>query len=173
MRYGILLLVVIAVTLVYAVSLQERDEAAIEGHLARLVNEERASLGTGYLVFDPQLGGLARSYSERMLSEDFFAHNYGVTGEELFTANPDWTRRRFGDAVAENIARTHVGVFAGSCPAFTERQIASCLFELWKESESHYEALVSGAYGAQGLGVSCGLFECRATQYLTPRSALL
>ncbi|RME31597.1 CAP domain-containing protein [Candidatus Woesearchaeota archaeon] len=149
-----------------------RDETVIEGEVARLVNEERDRHALNPLVFDSVLGHVAETYSKRMLTYQFFWHNRQLTEDEAFRRQPiDSVIERYGFYIAENIVETPVG-FSSICGlTLTNRQIAKCMVELWRESKPHYTTML-GTYSATGVGVACDLFECKGTQYFTPRAGL-
>lgn len=150
-----------------------RDETVIKGHVARFVNEERAAHERAPLVFDPTLGSVADEYSMRMLRYDFFWHNRRLAEHDAFRRQPvSAVLERYGFFIAENIVETPLG-FSSLCGlTLTNRQVAACMVEQWRRSPPHYETMLSGTYGATGVGVSCGLFACKGTQYFTQRAEL-
>jgi hypothetical protein len=121
------------------------DESEVENKILKLVNEERASNGRGSLAERSDLKSMAVGHSRRMLNEGFFEHsNYNV---------------------GENIGMTPRHYMVVGCgPVLTENQIANCLVASWIESPGHHMNMIDSSYSVTGIGVSCDLTECLATQ---------
>lgn len=162
----IMLAIAILVALLLAYGLTATDEAAIEGHVLRLINEERLSQGTEPLLYDEQLSSIAREYSERMVKRDFFEHNEALARHDFFAKRPVGDLvETYGYAITENIVQTPLGL--GGCLGFTDAQVARCMVEQWESSLPHRESMLDAQRRRTGIGVSCSLFTCKATQYFT------
>ncbi len=150
-----------------------RDEARIAGYVTRMVNDERAATHEHPLVVDPLLARLAEDYSRRMLQYHFFWHNRRLVESEALRKQPiEEVVRHYGPYIAENIVETPVGFSTRCGLTLTNKQIAACMVRLWEQSKPHRETMLSGQYGATGIGISCNLVECKGTQYFTPKAEL-
>lgn len=120
--------------------------AAINQVILCLLNEQRAAAGLSALVEDPALDEASAAYSQRMVTESFFAHESpdgGVLVERLKTAGylnggEDWV-------VGENIGW-------GQGPLSTPRSMVNA----WMNSPGHRSNILSGDYREIGLGLALG-----------------
>jgi len=119
----------------------ELDANVIESELIRLVNELRASVGVQPVTQQSQLtqGAFIRAEEQ----SQSFAHT-----------RPDGTSWRTtfdevgysGTVYGENLVST-------TADFSNETEAAQYLFDLWKESPSHYENMVNPEYNQIGIGV--------------------
>ncbi|MGM0604499.1 MAG: CAP domain-containing protein [Halobacteriota archaeon] len=138
------------------------NESAIERAIHAAVNEQRADRGTDPVAYDPELAVIARYYSNRMATEEFFAHT-APDGETLgerydrfgYTCRvpAGFGRYRTG---GENLAQTWYSQSAlsnGEMGARTENEIGSNVVDQWMDSPSHRENLLDEHWRRHGIGV--------------------
>ena len=111
-----------------------------------LLNQQRAAKGVGPLVESAALSTASAGYSQRMVSQGFFAHESpdGGTLVDRLTA----VGYLGGDAawvVGENIGW-------GQASLATPRSMV----DAWMNSPGHHENLLSADYGQVGLGLALG-----------------
>ena len=111
-----------------------------------LLNQQRAAKGVGPLVENAALSTASAGYSQRMVSQGFFAHESpdGGTLVDRLTA----VGYLGGDAawvVGENIGW-------GQASLATPRSMV----DAWMHSPGHRENLLSADYGQVGLGLALG-----------------
>jgi hypothetical protein len=111
-----------------------------------LLNQQRAAKGVGPLVENAALSTASAGYSQRMVSQGFFAHESpdGGTLVDRLTA----VGYLGGDAawvVGENIGW-------GQASLATPRSMV----DAWMNSPGHRENLLSADYGQVGLGLALG-----------------
>ncbi|MDD4083276.1 MAG: AN1-type zinc finger domain-containing protein [Sphaerochaetaceae bacterium] len=129
----------------------KRDPGIIESEIFRLVNEERSRYGAKQLTSKTHLNSFARSWSDKMMSDNFFEHsNLGFS---------------FPSTAGENIGEVPIHYSVIGCGAtYTNKAIAECFVSGWIESPGHHENMIEKSFYLTGIGVSCNSFECRATQ---------
>src|SRR3989304_1041367 len=127
-----------------------RNETEIEMKIYELTNSERIKVGKHSLIYNPELSRLAKGWSEKMINENFFEHsNYNI---------------------GENIGEVPISVIPlfiiteGCIITLTNNQIASCHVNSWVGSLGHYQNMIDSSYSQIGVGISCDLMTCRATQ---------
>jgi len=128
-----------------------RDVGAIEDEIFVLVNEERGRVGARLLSSKSNLNSFARSWSEKMISQDFFEHS------SLNFQYPNIA----GENIAENPIHYNV---AGCGSTYSSEAMAKCFVEGWIGSPGHYKNMVDRSFSMTGIGVSCDSSKCRATQ---------
>ncbi len=129
----------------------KRDVGVIEQRILVLVNEERQRNGVRYLSSKVNLNNYARAWSDKMMSEGFFEHS------DLDFSYPS--------TAGENIGETPIHYNVVGCGAtYTNNALAECFVDGWIESPGHHENIISRSFSMTGVGVSCDLFTCRATQ---------
>jgi len=123
------------------------DNAAVVGQATLcLLNQQRAANGVGPLVDNAALSTASAGYSQRMVSQGFFAHESpdGGTLVDRLTA----VGYLGGDAawvVGENIGW-------GQASLATPRSMV----DAWMNSPGHRENLLSADYSQVGLGLALG-----------------
>lgn len=106
-----------------------------------MINAERAKNNLKPLVWDPELTRMARLYSEKMASQNFFAHKApdGEGLRERSRASGIVGFKRLGENLAYNKG------FADA---------ASCAVVGWMRSEGHREHILDGEFTRSGLGIA-------------------
>jgi uncharacterized protein YkwD len=106
-----------------------------------LVNAERVKNGLRPLVWDAALTRMARLYSEKMASQNFFSHKApdGEGLRERSRASGIVGFKRLGENLAYNKG------FADA---------ASCAVVGWMRSEGHREHILDGEFTRSGLGIA-------------------
>ena len=128
-----------------------RDVTVIEGRILELVNEERSRNHAGSLVASNSLNKFASSWSDKMIEEGFFEHS-----------NLDFS---FNSYAGENIGETPIHYAVIGCgQTYTNEAIAECFVSGWIESPGHHENMINPTFSTTGIGVSCDLLTCKATQ---------
>lgn len=133
------------------VTVPERDYDFIENRIFELVNEERNRQGASALRSNVNLNSYARSWSEKMISENFFEHSnlnfayYSIAGE--------------------NIAETPIHYNVVGCGStYSNEAMAQCFVTGWIESPGHHKNMISRSFSMTGVGIACDSSKCRATQ---------
>ena len=111
-----------------------------------LLNQQRAAKGVGPLVENAALSTASAGYSQRMVSQGFFAHESPdggtlvdrLTGAGYLGSDDAWV-------VGENIGW-------GQASLATPRSMV----DAWMNSPGHRENLLSADYGQVGLGLALG-----------------
>lgn len=128
-----------------------RDVSLIEAEILSLVNEERQKYKVKPLVSRSNFNKYAREWSDKMISEDFYEHS------DLSFA--------YSYAAGENIGETPIHYDVIGCgQTYTNNAIARCFVTGWINSPGHHENMISNSFSMTGIGVSCDLSKCRATQ---------
>ena len=106
-----------------------------------LVNSERAKQGLRPLVWDAELTRMARLYSEKMASQNFFSHKApdGEGLRERSRASGIVGFKRLGENLAYN-------------KGFTDAAI--CAVVGWMHSEGHREHILDGEFTRSGMGIA-------------------
>lgn len=107
------------------------DMASIEDEILNLVNELRSSLGVHALTKNSQLKSSAFVRSQEMALNDYFTHTR-PNGTKFYTAIDEVGYPY--SYVAENLAKAE---------GLTREEYALSLFNGWKDSQSHYNAMIS------------------------------
>ncbi len=129
----------------------DRDVGEIEQEILILVNEERQRNGVRALSAKSNLNSFARSWSEKMISQNFFEHS-----------NLDFP---YPSIAGENIGETPVHYNVVGCGStYTNYQMAECFVSGWISSYGHHENMISKSFSMTGVGVACDSSKCRATQ---------
>jgi len=128
-----------------------RDIDLIEQKILVLVNEERQNYGARTLTSKSHLNSFARSWSDKMISENFFEHS------NLNFAYPS--------IAGENIGETPIHYNVEGCGStYSNNQMAKCFVDGWIGSSGHHENMIDKRFSMSGIGVSCDSSKCRATQ---------
>lgn len=128
-----------------------RDVDLIEQEILVLVNEERQNYGARALTSKSHLDSFARSWSDKMISENFFEHS------NLNFAYPS--------IAGENIGETPIHYNVVGCGStYSNSQMAKCFVDGWIGSPGHHENMMDKRFSMTGIGVSCDSSKCRATQ---------
>lgn len=128
-----------------------RDVSIIEQEILVLVNEERQRYGSMALTSKSNLNSFARSWSDKMIAENFFEHS------NLNFAYPS--------IAGENIGETPIHYNVLGCGStYTNSQMAKCFVDGWIGSPGHHENMIDKRFSMTGVGVSCDSSKCRATQ---------
>ena len=106
-----------------------------------LVNTERVKKGLRPLVWDAELTRMARRYSEKMASQNFFSHKApdGEGLRERSRANGIVGFKRLGENLAFN---------KGFADATASAVVG------WMRSEGHREHILDGEFTRSGLGIA-------------------
>jgi len=130
---------------------EPRDVGAIESKILELVNQERSRNNAGSLSMNDGLNNFARSWSNKMISEEIFVHSdLGFS---------------FNSYAAENIGETPIHYSVVGCgQTYTNEAIAECFVSGWISSPGHHENMINPAFSTTGIGVACDYSKCRATQ---------
>jgi uncharacterized protein YkwD len=114
---------------------------SLELHTFELVNSERAKNGLRPLVWDAELTRMARLYSEKMASQNFFSHKApdGEGLRERSRASGIVGFKRLGENLAYN-------------KGFTDA--ATCAVVGWMRSEGHREHILDGEFTRSGMGIA-------------------
>jgi uncharacterized protein YkwD len=112
-----------------------------EKRILQMVNEERAKYRAGSLVWDSTLASVARSYSNKMASENFFSHK-DRTGKGLVERLKDadvtnWT------GLAENLY---------FCQGFDDPLTSAVAG--WMKSSGHRTNLLNSSWKSSGIGMA-------------------
>lgn len=128
-----------------------RNVETIEQEILILVNEERQRYGIRVLTSESNLNSFARSWSERMISQNFFEHsNLGFS---------------YPSTAGENIGEVPIHYNVIGCGStYSNSQIAKCFVSGWISSPGHHENMIDRSFSMTGIGVACDLSKCRATQ---------
>jgi uncharacterized protein YkwD len=117
-----------------------RDASRTRGsevqRLANLVNERRARLGRGALVWDDRLARVAQRHSEDMARRHFFSH-----------VNPD------GLDPFERLSAAGIRFRAAAENIGEGQRDADEMFEDWMDSPGHRRNLENGRYTRHGIGL--------------------
>jgi uncharacterized protein YkwD len=128
-----------------------RDINLIEQEILVLVNEERQRSGARTLISKTHLDSFARSWSNKMISQNFFEHS------NLNFAYPS--------IAGENIGETPIHYDVKGCGStYSNSQMAKCFVDGWIGSPGHHENMIDKRFSMSGVGVSCDSSKCRATQ---------
>ena len=128
-----------------------RDVGVIEQEILRLVNEERARNGARALVGKTNLNTYARSWSDKMIAENFFEHSK--------------LNFPYSSIAGENIGETPIHYNVVGCGStYSNNAMAECFVSGWIGSPGHHENMISKSFSMTGIGVSCDSSKCRATQ---------
>ena len=111
-----------------------------EARLHRLINAERSALGLVRLPWDRRLADIAQDRSDDMVANDYFAHPpSGVMAELLRKKNITWYR--WGETLAWNTLSTAT-------------ESADQVLEQWRNSEGHWNLLMSADFNYIAIGVA-------------------
>lgn len=114
---------------------------AQESRAFELVNAERVKNGLRPLVWDAALTRMARLYSEKMASQNFFSHK-APDGEGLRE------RSRAGGIVGFKRLGENLAYNKGFADA------VSCAVVGWMRSEGHREHILDGEFTRSGIGIA-------------------
>lgn len=127
-----------------------RNETAIAESIFASTNEERKKAGVHPLQWSNQLANVAKGHSVDMIENGYFEHNEVNLGENI------------GEVP---ISLIPFFIMVEDCfITFTDNQIAACFILGWVNSPGHYQNMIRSSYSYIGVGVSCNLMICRATQ---------
>lgn len=130
-----------------------RNETEIEMSIYELTNKERVRVGEHPLTYNSHLSTMAKGWSEKMINEGFFEHSNFNVGENI------------GEVP---ISLIPIFIYVEDCViTLTNNQLGSCHVGGWISSPGHYANMISPDYSSIGVGVSCNLFRCKATQMFT------
>lgn len=132
-------------------SSSNRDVGLIEQEILVLVNEERQRYGARELTAKSNLNSFARSWSDKMISQNFFEHS-----------NLNFV---YPSIAGENIGETPIHYNVVGCGStYSNSQMAKCFVDGWIGSSGHHENMIDKRFSMTGIGVSCDSSKCRATQ---------
>jgi uncharacterized protein YkwD len=111
-----------------------------------LINRERAARGLRPLRVDPRLSSAARSHSDDMVAQRYFAHD-SPSGVSFTTRieRTGWMRSRRSWTVGENIGE-------GSGALASPRALVSA----WMHSSDHRASILAPEFRLIGIGVTLG-----------------
>ena len=123
----------------------------IESEVLRLVNEERSKNNARALTSKSDLHSFARSWSEKMIGQNFFEHSdLGFS---------------FDSYAGENIMETPIHSSVIGCGStYDEKNMAICIVDGWIGSPGHHENMINPQFLMTGVGVACDSSECKSTQ---------
>lgn len=113
--------------------------ATLESGVLRLVNEERQGLSLPLLVEEDTLHKTARARCKEMMEHDHFEHTR-PDGRDWSTVIEEAGYRY--TVVSENLQKGRAQTLS-----------AQDIFDSWKESTSHYEAMIASDVTRTGVGV--------------------
>ncbi len=113
--------------------------ATLESSVLRLVNAERQSLALPQLVEEPALNETARTRCREMMENDHFEHTR-PDGRDWSTVIEEQGYRY--TVVSENLQKGRAQTLS-----------AQDIFDSWKESPAHYEAMIASDITRTGVGV--------------------
>jgi uncharacterized protein YkwD len=122
-----------------------RSVEPIEGRIHELANDARTERDLEPLNYDPDLTYLGRVHARDMAQRDFFAH----TNPDDETPQDRMEKYGLDEtywAVRENIAQARLG-------EDTAEAVAESVFDLWKNSDGHWNAILGEHSDRQGTGV--------------------
>jgi uncharacterized protein YkwD len=132
-------------------SVPEKDYPLIESKILELVNQERARNGARALSSSASLNSYARSWSEQMISGNFFEHS-----KLTFS---------FPSTAGENIGEVPIASDVVGCgQTYSNDAIAECFVSGWIESPGHHKNMINREFSMSGIGIACDSSKCRATQ---------
>lgn len=127
---------------------------ALEKRLFDLINEERRKRGLNPVIYDAALSQVARNYSHKMATENFFEHT-APDGSQVQNRAEN-AGIRF-NAIGENLA------FAQGMP----QDIAVEFSQGWMNSPGHRENILTPDWQKSGMGISIKNGKVLATQLFT------
>ncbi len=131
----------------------------IEEELVKKINEVRIKNGAKPLTLDTSLCYVARNYSKRMLTYNFFAHVDPYTGLDALGR-----LKKNGilyPSVGENLAFIEYNQ--------KDYPVVDKVIELWMDSPPHKATMLSNKYSLLGVGVYCEKGKCYITSlYASP-----
>ena len=135
-----------------------RNETKIALEIYKQTNELRTSVGSPVLYYELSMSYLAQNWSET-LQDRLFVLEHSNYARLL----------NFGENVGEvPISIIPFFIWIQDCIiTITDQQVANCHMLGWKNSPGHYANLINPGYIFIGVGVSCGLLDCKATQMFT------
>jgi uncharacterized protein YkwD len=114
--------------------------SSLETKTFSLINEERQAKGRKQLVWDEDLGRMARRHSDSMVRHDFFAHS-GPDGAMLeraqFSGVPKC--KALGENIAYNLGYSDPATFA---------------VKHWIDSAGHHDNILRRSFTHTGVGVA-------------------
>lgn len=124
-----------------------------------MVNVLRQQGGGAPLAERPELVRAARMHSEEMLKLNYFSHDSPTSG-----------RRTTMDRVrAEGVSPRALAENIFQCKGFKLEEIPDLAVQAWMESPGHRQNMLSGRYGAMGVGVAFDGRTCVVTQVFADR----
>ncbi len=131
--------------------------ATLESGVLRLVNEERQGLSLPLLVEEDTLNKTARARCKEMMEHDHFEHTR-PDGRDWSTVIEEAGYRY--TVVSENLQKGRAQTLS-----------AQDIFDSWKESTSHYEAMIASDVTRTGVGVYVRKSELGYEWYATEHFA--
>ena len=114
-----------------------RDVNLIEQEILVLVNEERQKYGARALTSKSNLDSFARSWSDKMISENFFEHS-----------NLNFV---YPSIAGENIGETPIHYNVLGCGStYSNSQMAKCFVDGWISSPGHHENMIDKRFSMTG-----------------------
>ncbi|MFH1181385.1 MAG: CAP domain-containing protein [Candidatus Woesearchaeota archaeon] len=130
---------------------EPRDVSVIESEILKSVNKERAARGVGSLTNSDRLRTYARSWSEKMITGNFFEHS-----KLSFSYN---------SIAAENIMETPIHYDVEGCGStYSNTAMATCIVNGWIESPGHHANMIDPQFSYTGIGVACDSSTCKSTE---------
>jgi len=130
---------IVLISLLFLILTVNIVSASVEGDFLNLINNERTKLGKSVVSYNDNLNQAALSHSKEMAENDYFSHDSidGTTFDKRIII--------FGYtsyiSLGENIAYASGGVDADR------------IFNMWKNSPSHYSNMISDSFNEIGLGI--------------------
>lgn len=133
----------------------------IEKMILIKTNQLRENKGFRLLDWDDQLADLARTHSLDMGKRNFFSHinPNGLDATKRAQKANIQTSTTIGNytkiGIGENIFKVPISSNVSGCgEVTTSNQIATCAFNGWVQSNSHYNNLININYTELGIGVA-------------------
>lgn len=124
-------------------------DLSAEARLLADVNGDRAALGMGPLIIDPQLVRIARERALYLVAHHAFSHCVDLAA----TCPPSGYHFAIllrGAGVPFSLAGENLAEDSAPAP-----QVADSLHADWMQSPAHHEQIVNPSYNATGFGVVC------------------
>jgi len=139
----------------------------LEQHIHALINDNRQKNGIVALTYDSQLATIARTHSQDMAKNNFFAHeNLKGNGPTDRANNAGYITKksignnRFQIGIGENIyqmtlySRINYNNGVSSYDWYTQETIAELIVDGWMNSPGHRLNILTSTYDREGIGVA-------------------
>lgn len=138
-----------------ATSADELNLTAVEQQVFHRINTLRSERGVAVLAYDPMLAEIAESHSKDMATRNYAAHvspdgetvsdRYEVFGYDCGKPGELIIATRYGSEIETRI---------GTVSFRTGTELAHGIVDLWMQSSSHRQALLSHPWEAVGVGIA-------------------